>query len=153
MPKMKTSKTAAKRFRKTGTGKLRRLQSMRQHLFEKKPSTRTRRLDGMSTCTRATTKKIKRLLGRALSHSPERRSKGDADMAQGEARRRLEEAPQAGPRAGQGLLRQQEPLVPGRQRAGHALAGSTRSATAGPARASSAGCGSSASTPPAGCTT
>jgi large subunit ribosomal protein L35 len=47
MPKMKTSKTAAKRFSKTGTGKLRRLQQNRQHLFEKKPSTRTRRLDGM----------------------------------------------------------------------------------------------------------
>ena len=39
MPKMKTNKTAAKRYRKTGTGKLRRLQSMRQHLFEKKSST------------------------------------------------------------------------------------------------------------------
>ena len=47
MPKMKTSKTAAKRFSKTGTGKLRRLQQNRQHLFEKKPSTQTRRLDGM----------------------------------------------------------------------------------------------------------
>jgi large subunit ribosomal protein L35 len=42
MPKMKTSKTAAKRFKLTGTGKLRRQQSMRQHLFEHKPSTRTR---------------------------------------------------------------------------------------------------------------
>ena len=46
MPKMKTSKTAAKRFKKTGTGRIRRQQSMRQHLFEKKPSTRTRRLAG-----------------------------------------------------------------------------------------------------------
>jgi len=46
MPKMKTSKTAKKRFRKTGKGKLRRQQAMRQHLFENKPSTRTRRLDG-----------------------------------------------------------------------------------------------------------
>ena len=59
----------------------------------------------------------------------------------------VEEAPQEGPRAGQGLLRQQEPVVPCRQRAGHAQSGSTRSATAGPARASSAGCGSSGSTP------
>ena len=38
MPKMKTSKTAAKRFRKTGTGKLKRQQANRQHLFEKKSS-------------------------------------------------------------------------------------------------------------------
>ena len=50
MPKMKTSKTAAKRFRKTGTGKLMRLQQNRQHLFEKKPSTRTRRLEGHGWC-------------------------------------------------------------------------------------------------------
>jgi large subunit ribosomal protein L35 len=44
MPKMKTSKTAAKRFKKTGSGKLRRQQANRQHLFEKKASKRTRRL-------------------------------------------------------------------------------------------------------------
>ncbi len=63
MPKMKTSKTAAKRFRKTGTGKLMREQSMRQHLFEKKPSTRTRRLDGYVGVNSADAPKIKRLLG------------------------------------------------------------------------------------------
>jgi large subunit ribosomal protein L35 len=63
MPKMKTSKTAAKRFSKTGTGKLRRLQQNRQHMFEKKPSTRTRRLDGMVAVHSGDEKKIKRLLG------------------------------------------------------------------------------------------
>ena len=62
MPKMKTNKTAAKRFRRTGTGKLRRLQSMRQHLFEKKSSTRTRRLDGMVDVHPTDVKKVKRLL-------------------------------------------------------------------------------------------
>jgi large subunit ribosomal protein L35 len=62
MPKMKTSKTAAKRFKKTGTGKLVRLQAMRQHLFEKKPSTRTRRLDGTVAVHSTDEKKIKRLL-------------------------------------------------------------------------------------------
>ena len=62
MPKMKTNKTAAKRFRKTGTGKMRRLQSMRQHLFEKKPSTRTRRLDGMVAVDPGDEKRVKRLL-------------------------------------------------------------------------------------------
>jgi large subunit ribosomal protein L35 len=62
MPKMKTSKTAAKRFSKTGTGKLRRLQQNRQHLFEKKPSTQTRRLDGMVAVHPGDAKKIKRLL-------------------------------------------------------------------------------------------
>lgn len=63
MPKMKTSKTAAKRFRKTGSGKLRRLQSMRQHLFEKKPSKRTRRLAGTVDVHPGDVKRVKRLLG------------------------------------------------------------------------------------------
>ena len=62
MPKMKTSKTAAKRFTKTGTGKIRRLQSMRQHLFEKKTSARTRRLDGQVAVHSTDEKRIKRLL-------------------------------------------------------------------------------------------
>jgi large subunit ribosomal protein L35 len=62
MPKMKTSKTAAKRFKKTGTGKLRRQQAMRQHLFEKKSSVRTRRLAGDVDVHVTDEKKIKRLL-------------------------------------------------------------------------------------------
>jgi large subunit ribosomal protein L35 len=63
MPKMKTSKTAAKRFKTTGTGRLRRQQSMRQHLFEKKPSTRTRRLAADADVHPTDQKNIKRLLG------------------------------------------------------------------------------------------
>ena len=63
MPKMKTSKTAKKRFKKTGTGKLRREQAMRQHLFEKKASTRTRRLAGTVDVHPGDARKIKRLLG------------------------------------------------------------------------------------------
>ena len=62
MPKMKTNKAAAKRYRKTGTGKLRRQQSMRQHLFEKKSSTRTRRLDGYVAVDSGDEKRVKRLL-------------------------------------------------------------------------------------------
>jgi large subunit ribosomal protein L35 len=62
MPKMKTSKTAAKRFTKTGTGKLRRLKANRQHLFEKKSSEVTRRLDGMADVHPGDARKIKRLL-------------------------------------------------------------------------------------------
>lgn len=62
MPKMKTSKTAAKRFKKTGTGKLRHEQTNRQHLFEKKPSTRTRRLAADADVHKTDEKKIKRLL-------------------------------------------------------------------------------------------
>jgi large subunit ribosomal protein L35 len=62
MPKMKTSKTAAKRFKKTGTGRLRREQAMNQHLFEKKSSTRKRRLEADVDVSPADAKKIKRLL-------------------------------------------------------------------------------------------
>jgi large subunit ribosomal protein L35 len=63
MPKMKTRKTAAKRFRKTGTGKLQHLHQNRQHLFEKKPSTQTRRLAGYATVDPSDEARIKRLLG------------------------------------------------------------------------------------------
>jgi len=62
MPKMKTSKTAAKRFKITGTGRVRRQQAMRQHLFEKKASTRTRRLAADADVNPADLPKIKRLL-------------------------------------------------------------------------------------------
>ena len=44
MPKIKTDRGAAKRFKITGTGKLRRRRPNRSHLLEKKSSTRTRRL-------------------------------------------------------------------------------------------------------------
>jgi large subunit ribosomal protein L35 len=60
---MKTSKTAAKRFKKTGSGKLSRQQANRQHLFEKKSSKRTRRLDGYVGVHPGDEKKIRRLLG------------------------------------------------------------------------------------------
>jgi len=64
MPKMKTSSTASKRFKITGTGKIRRLQQNRQHLFEKKPSTRTRRLDGEVDVHPGDLRRIKRLLAK-----------------------------------------------------------------------------------------
>ena len=63
MPKMKTDKGAAKRFKLTGTGKLRREQAFRKHLLEKKSSTRTRRLEGRTEVSAADTKQVKRLLG------------------------------------------------------------------------------------------
>lgn len=63
MPKMKTDKGAAKRFKITGSGKLRREQAFRKHILEKKPSTRTRRLEGTVDVSKADTKQVKRLLG------------------------------------------------------------------------------------------
>ncbi len=64
MPKMKTSKTAAKRFSKTGTGKLRRLQVNTKHGMEKRPSKRMRRLSGETTVAPGDATRIKRMLGR-----------------------------------------------------------------------------------------
>ena len=46
MPKMKTHRGAAKRFKMTGSGKLRRRRAFRNHILEKKPSKRRRRLAG-----------------------------------------------------------------------------------------------------------
>ena len=64
MPKMKTHSGAKKRFRVTGSGKLMREQANRRHLFEGKPSTRTRRLAADVDVSADDTKTIKRLLGR-----------------------------------------------------------------------------------------
>jgi len=44
MPKMKTHRGAAKRFRRTGTGKLRRRQANKNHILEKKSPKRKRQL-------------------------------------------------------------------------------------------------------------
>src|SRR5215216_2186565 len=48
---------------------------------------------------------------RALNH-PDRCTLKGRNHGQGEACRRLEETPPPGPREGQGLIRQQEPLLP-----------------------------------------
>jgi large subunit ribosomal protein L35 len=44
MPKLKTHRGAAKRFKKTGTGKIRRKKAYRGHLLTGKSSKRSRRL-------------------------------------------------------------------------------------------------------------
>jgi large subunit ribosomal protein L35 len=62
--KMKTHRGAAKRFKVTGTGKLRRRRANLNHLNEKKPSTRTRRLTGEVPLSSADRARVKRLLAR-----------------------------------------------------------------------------------------
>ena len=64
MPKMKTNRAAAKRFKVTGSGRLRRGQAMRSHLLEKKSSTRTRRLGRDVEVAAADRREVRRLLGR-----------------------------------------------------------------------------------------
>ena len=44
MPKMKTSSSAAKRFSKTGTGKLKRMKAGKQHILTKKTTKLKRNL-------------------------------------------------------------------------------------------------------------
>jgi large subunit ribosomal protein L35 len=63
MPKQKTDRGAAKRFKVTGTGKLKRRHAMRSHLLEKKPSSRTRRLGNPADVAPADVRAVKRLLG------------------------------------------------------------------------------------------
>jgi large subunit ribosomal protein L35 len=48
MPKLKTRKSAAKRFKVTGTGKITRRSTFRAHLLEHKSPSRKRRLAGYS---------------------------------------------------------------------------------------------------------
>ena len=64
MPKMKTHKGAAKRFRVTGSGKLKRKHAFRSHILEKKSSRRKRRLAGDVELTGGDRHRAKRLLGR-----------------------------------------------------------------------------------------
>jgi large subunit ribosomal protein L35 len=64
MPKMKTHRGAAKRFKVTGTGKILRRKAYRDHLLEHKPSSRTRRLAGAAEVTGGDKKRVKRMLGR-----------------------------------------------------------------------------------------
>ena len=63
MPKQKTDRGAAKRFKVTGTGRLRRRQAMRSHLLEKKSSSRVRRLSNEMDVAPGDVGAVKRMLG------------------------------------------------------------------------------------------
>ncbi len=62
MPKLKTSKTAAKRFKITGSGKITRRKSYNNHMFFHKSASQKRRLDLEVELSSAETKRVKRLL-------------------------------------------------------------------------------------------
>lgn len=64
MPKMKTHKGAAKRFKTTGTGKLRRRKANKNHILEKKSSRRKRRLSGPTDVSAADVPRIKKVMGK-----------------------------------------------------------------------------------------
>jgi large subunit ribosomal protein L35 len=65
MPKIKTHRGAAKRFKVTGSGKIRRRKANRAHLLEKKPTKRTRRLARGAEVTGGDRKHVEKQLGRA----------------------------------------------------------------------------------------
>jgi len=62
VPKMKTHKGAAKRFKRTGTGKIRHDKAWRGHNRIKKSSTRWRRAKGKATLSGKSAKRIDRML-------------------------------------------------------------------------------------------
>jgi large subunit ribosomal protein L35 len=63
MPKMKTYKAAAKRFKVTGRGKLRRLKTRRSHLRRKKSKRVRRSFDKDHPIDKVDAKRVRRLLG------------------------------------------------------------------------------------------
>ena len=62
MPKMKTHKGAAKRFKKTGTGKLKRAKAFKSHILTKKSSKRKRNLRKSALVSTTQEKAMKKLL-------------------------------------------------------------------------------------------
>lgn len=62
MPKMKTRKAAAKRFRITGTGKLKRSKAFKQHILTKKSAKRKRNLRKAGYVSITQEKVMKKLL-------------------------------------------------------------------------------------------
>ena len=57
MPKVKTSRAAAKRFKKTGTGQLKRMKAYKSHILTKKSAKRKRNLR-QATMTDSTNAKV-----------------------------------------------------------------------------------------------
>ncbi len=62
MPKIKTNRAAVKRFRKTGSGKIKRSKAFRKHLLGKKSAKRKRSLRKAGLVDKADQARIKRLL-------------------------------------------------------------------------------------------
>jgi len=62
MPKQKTKRAAAKRFKLTGTGKVKKSKGYRGHLLSKKTSKRKRHLRKPNLIDKADEKKIKKLI-------------------------------------------------------------------------------------------
>lgn len=66
MPKMKTHKGAAKRFKVTGSGKIRKNSAFRSHILETKSPKRKRLLRHSEVVAPGDTKRIKKLISDAM---------------------------------------------------------------------------------------
>jgi len=63
MPKLKTRRCVAKRFKKTGTGKLKRSHAFAGHFFTKKSPTRKRNLRHSDLVHSSDESRMKKMLG------------------------------------------------------------------------------------------
>ncbi len=62
MPKVKTKRSAAKRFRKTGTGKIKRSHAFKTHILTKMTRKRKRHLRKSGLVSASDTYRVKRML-------------------------------------------------------------------------------------------
>jgi large subunit ribosomal protein L35 len=62
MPKMKTHRGAAKRFKKTGSGKIKRSHAFTSHLFTAKSQKRKRKLRKAGIVSKGDAKRIEQLI-------------------------------------------------------------------------------------------
>lgn len=62
MPKMKTRRSAAKRFKQTGSGKIRRFKAYSSHILTKKSPKRKRNLRQGTTVSKSDLKRVKRMI-------------------------------------------------------------------------------------------
>ncbi len=62
MPKLKTKKAAAKRFKKTGTGELKRSKAYKSHILTKKTTKRKRNLRKAALTDATNVKTMKKIL-------------------------------------------------------------------------------------------
>ncbi len=62
MPKMKTSRAAAKRFKVTGTGKLKRAKAYKRHILTKKSAKTKRNLRKATMTDASNVKNMKKIL-------------------------------------------------------------------------------------------
>ncbi len=65
MPKMKTLRGAAKRFRKTATGKIKRHKAFKTHILTKMSPKRTRQLRKSTLISKADHKRVSRMIPNA----------------------------------------------------------------------------------------